>query len=140
MKPLLSEAEKFGIMDLFDRKCDEVCHKVCKNCKMTGIGVKLNAKGFCISKCAYHQDKEHLLKSNGLPVWYSGGVPIYTLPECLVGLSIAERLLIQRISPFVPLMHLKSGVMGMTGHCCAFEQDVEGFVNRLPRKKKMLSC
>ena len=34
----------------------------------------------------------------------------------------------------MPLHHIKNGVFGLTGHCCAFEQDVDGFVNRLPRK------
>ena len=55
--------------------------------------------------------------------------------DCLKTLSMAEKMLIQWISPFVPLHHLMYGVMGVTGHCCAFESDVVGFVNTLPRQK-----
>jgi hypothetical protein len=42
-------------------------------------------------------------------------------------------MLIQRISPFVPLHHIKNGVMGLRGHVCAFEQDINEFICTLPR-------
>jgi hypothetical protein len=44
-------------------------------------------------------------------------------------------MLIQRISPFVPFHHIKYGVFGVTGHSCAFLQDLEGFVDTLPRAR-----
>ena len=48
---------------------------------------------------------------------------------------MAECLLIQRLSPVVPLYHIKNGTFGLTGHCCAFVQDLDGFVNTLPRRE-----
>lgn len=44
-------------------------------------------------------------------------------------------MLIQRISPFVPLHHIKRGTFGLRGHVCAFEQDLNEFLQRLPRTR-----
>ena len=52
---------------------------------------------------------------------------------------MAEKMLIQRISPFVPLHHIKNGTMGITGHVCSFETDLEGFVDSLPRLESDVS-
>ena len=70
-----------------------------------------------------------------LPVWRKNGNAIYTVPIVLARLSDAEKMLIQKISPFVPLHHMKDGTMGCSGHVCAFEQDIEGFVTTLPRSR-----
>ena len=43
-------------------------------------------------------------------------------------------MLIQLASPSIPLQHIKDGTVGLTGHVCCFEQDVEEFVNTLPRQ------
>jgi hypothetical protein len=45
---------------------------------------------------------------------------------------MAERMLIQMASPFIPLQHISKGVLGMKGHVCCFDQDLESFVNMLP--------
>ena len=58
---------------------------------------------------------------------------MYTVPAELSGLTIAEKLLIQRVSPFVPLSHIKNGTFGLSGHVCAFEQSVDNLFNVLPR-------
>lgn len=42
-------------------------------------------------------------------------------------------MLIQLASPFIPLRHIKNGTFGLNGHVCCFDQDVQGFVNTLPR-------
>jgi Helitron helicase-like domain at N-terminus len=44
-------------------------------------------------------------------------------------------MLIQLASPFIPLRHIKNGVFGLNGHVCCFEQDVAGFMRKLPRDK-----
>ena len=45
-------------------------------------------------------------------------------------------MLIQRVSLFMPLHHLKNGTCGIQGHVCAFEQDVNEFAKWLPRSKE----
>jgi hypothetical protein len=106
---------------------------------MVGLFVKTNKNGFC-SSCSRRKDKNYLLKEDALPVWYKTKEdakrkhnPQYHVPHELKDLEMAECLLIQRLSPVVPLYHIKNGTMGLTGHTCAFEQDVKGFANRLPR-------
>lgn len=42
-------------------------------------------------------------------------------------------MLIQLASPFIPLQHIKNGVLGIKGHTCVFPQDVKGFATVLPR-------
>ena len=39
------------------------------------------------------------------------------------------------ISPFVPLHHARNGFFGIQGHVVAFEQDIEGFLKKIPIKK-----
>jgi Helitron helicase-like domain at N-terminus len=71
-----------------------------------------------------------------LPIWYDDGQPQYHVPDCLLQLTHAEKMLIQRVSPFVPLHHLKNGTFGISGHVCAFEQDISSMANILPRLNK----
>ena len=59
--------------------------------------------------------------------------PNFHVPPELKNLSLAEKMLIQRVSPFVPLQHIKNGVMGLKGHVCAFEQKIEKLAMQLPR-------
>ena len=92
-------------------------------------------KGSC-PKCATKKDQDYYRKNGMLPIWYQEGVPQYHLPECLKVLRHAEKMIIQRLSAFVPLHHLINGTFGLQGHCCAFEQDVGEFVDRLPRHRK----
>jgi hypothetical protein len=55
------------------------------------------------------------------------------VPLVLDRLPHAEKMLIQRVSPFVPLHHIKQGTFGLAGHVCAFEQDINGIAHVLPR-------
>lgn len=70
-----------------------------------------------------------------LPIWYKEDVPQFHIPLELTRLTLAEKMLIQLASPFIPLRHIKNGAFGLSGHVCCFEQDVEGFVTKLPRGK-----
>jgi hypothetical protein len=96
--------------------------------------VKITARGVC-SDCKKFKSQDYLLKAGALPIWYKDGVPQYHVPEELSCLSMAEMMLIQLNSPFIPLQHIKNGTFGLSGHVCSFEQDLEEFVNRLPRHK-----
>ena len=42
-------------------------------------------------------------------------------------------MLIQRAKLFIPLIHLKNGIMGLKGHTCAFPQNVHEVADKLPR-------
>ena len=42
-------------------------------------------------------------------------------------------MLIQKISPFIPLHHIKNGTFGIKGHVCSFPQDISSICTELPR-------
>ena len=131
--PEPTDDEIRNAMLFFEKQCQDFRHSACKCCRMVSLNMRVNSAGYCIGKCSAAKDKDMYLKKGALPLWYDGDTPMYRVPECLLDLTHAEKMLIQRISPFVPLHHIKLGIMGLTGHCCAFEQDVEGFVDCLPR-------
>ena len=74
-----------------------------------------------------------MTKSKKLPLWFLNGEPQWMLPQALAKLSLAEKMMIQRLSPVVPMQHIKNGVFGLCGHVCAFEQDIESVACILPR-------
>lgn len=101
---------------------------------MTGLNIEVSIKKQVCLKCSKLKDINYYLERDALPVWYDdAGVVMYTVPEELKELTNAEKLLIQRVSPMVPLHHIKNGTMGLSGHVCAFEQDVNEFLTHLPR-------
>ena len=102
---------------------------------MVRIAMKVSQKTGLCESCAPRHNVDYFLNEGALPVWFLDGVAQYQLPKALQDLSHAEKMLIQRVSPFVPLHHIKMGTWGLSGHVCAFEQDLEGFCSRLPRQK-----
>lgn len=101
---------------------------------MTGLNIEISKKKRICLKCSKLKDINYYLERDALPVWYDeAGVVMYTVPKELKDLSNAEKLLIQRVSPMVPLHHIKKGTMGLSGHVCVFEQDVNNFLTHLPR-------
>jgi len=58
---------------------------------------------------------------------------MYYVPDVLQRLSHAEQMLIQKVSPFLSLHHIKNGTLALTGHVCAFEQDIGAVAEVLPR-------
>ena len=87
----------------FEMACAALGHHYCISCHTVSINNEINKKGFC-TRCILHRDKDYYLKHKSLLVWYNeNGTVRYNLPEQLEGLSQAKMMLIQRISPFVPL-------------------------------------
>jgi len=58
---------------------------------------------------------------------------MFDLPKELVHLTMAEKLLIQRVSPLVPVIHIKNGILGVRGHIVSFFQDISSITTILPR-------
>ena len=90
-----------------------------------------NKQGVC-SESSKYKDVNYYQKQKWLPIWYEGDQPRFHVPEEFSSLTIAEKMLIQLASPFIPLQHIKNGTFGLTGHVCCFKQDIEEFVNTLP--------
>ena len=140
----LNKAHNFASSDTkrtsiraFEHKMKLHKHKVCICCHAVRLKVELNRKGICTS-CKKYKNINHYLNSRSLPIWYQdcalNTAPQYHLPNELKALTVAEKLLIQQVSVFVPLEHIKKGTFGLKGHVCAFSQDVNSLVKVLPRK------
>ena len=59
----------------------------------------------------------------------------YHLPKQLKCLHECEKLLIQQVAVYVPLLHLQDDQIGSRGHVCSFVQDISSIytvVSRLP--------
>lgn len=119
----------------FELKCSGIKHSLCVCCHMASINLRINKRGFCLKCAQVTKDPDYWVNKKCLPVWRDNGTVMFSLPDELKDMEHAEKMLIQRISPFVSLHHMKNGVLGMSGHVCAFEQDVNEFVTRLPRCK-----
>lgn len=57
----------------------------------------------------------------------------YDIPPELTSLRVGEQLLIQLYSPYVPIVHIKNGVLGIKGHCISFMKDITEMTIQLPR-------
>lgn len=111
-----------------------IVHKKCSTCCCVSLNLQtLKKKDICI-QCNKRKSSDYYLKTKQLPIWISNdGITQFSVPEVLTCLTLAEKLLIQKYSPFVPLQHIHQGVLGIKGHVCAFEQDIPGLCCILPR-------
>ena len=134
----LSKEQKILVGVEFERQCALVQNSACICCRRVRLNLEITGLGIC-SDCTKHDTPDHYEKNKWLPIWYCGGEPQYRVPDVLQCLTLAEKMLIQLASPFVPLRHIKNGSFGLSGHVCCFEQDVPGFVNTLPRSKNDVS-
>lgn len=124
----------------FDCMCQSVEHVFCQVCYKVSIGMVVHQSRstglMTCTSCNYANRTPEQMKSV-LPVWIDdNGDTHYELPEELVGLSEAEKLLISPLLVYVPLHHMQKGQLGCKGHVCCFEQDVGSLAKRLPRLPK----
>ena len=79
------------------------------------------------------KSKINPIYNNQLPVWYDNGVPQFHIPVQLSCLRLAEKMLLQLVSPFVPQQYINNGTFGLKGHVCCFPQDIGEVAKVLPR-------
>ena len=128
----MTREQKESVIRLFEHKCSSLKHHHCIGCRMVSLNITVNRKGYC-GTCSGYKDKDFLLNKKLLPLWYLDGEPQFHVPDVLSELTHAEKMLIQRVSPMVPLHHIKNGIFGLSGHVCAFEQNIDQVASVLPR-------
>ena len=108
-------------------RCD-LCLSVSLNLTVVPMrGTGLNCCKRCIAK-------KRTTSPGWLPIWFNcEGVRQYHIPTELSDLSEGEKLLIQQISPYIPMQHLQKGSYGSKGHVCSFPQAVNEICTILPR-------
>jgi gamma-glutamylcyclotransferase (GGCT)/AIG2-like uncharacterized protein YtfP len=104
----------------------------CIICRQQRLGLQ-TVNGIC-THC--NSSKHKLLfghENKALPTWIKDNEVIFDLPKELSHHTMAEKLLIQRVSPLVPVIHIKNGILGVQGHIVSFFQDVSSITTILPR-------
>ena len=141
------EQQKRAVMYDFECKTMLLHHRKCLQCRRITLNHdKFNKTENLCQHCTEDDSKDKFcLRNNTIPIWVDDNDDVhYDQPTELKDLSVAEQLLIQRLSPYVPIVHLKNGVFGIKGSCCAFRQDIKQVYNELPRQRvelvKYIKC
>ena len=101
---------------VFEEACLDIKHSVCPCCHQVGMNVNIGRSGVCSDCCSFN-DVNYLLKNDCLPIWYKDGQPQFHIPEELACLTMAEKMLIQLCSPFIPLRHIKNEFLACQDMC-----------------------
>ncbi len=119
----------------FEQLNASVVHVRCPCCRIVSTKLKLiNKKGVC-KRCSDKKARNATYVPPWLPTWQDEDKKThYTVPQCLKVLREGEKLLIQRVSTYVPLRFMKGGSHASKGHVCCFPKQLQDFVTELPRK------
>ena len=118
----------------FESRMANIQHKICSKCKECSLNMAVRVSDSVCARCRRKDTAESNTETNlMLPIWHDvNGQAQYHVPQELSELTIAEILLIQRVSPLVPIVHIRNGTMGLKGHVCSFQQDVNSIATSLP--------
>ena len=121
----------------------QLTHRRCYKCQGVSIvkeysNIRNEPNTFQCTQCKksqicnfYKYDSDMML-----PVWYDeNNKAQFNVPTELQNLRLGEQLLIQRLSCFIPIVHIKHGIMGIHGNCVCFRQDITEICNILPRTR-----
>jgi hypothetical protein len=101
MSTFLQQAFKFE-QDMLNCK-----FKYCKVCHQRRL-IMVTKTDVC-SRCSKQKNVQLFTHQNkALPTWTERNRVYYNLPKELKNLTIAEKMLIQRVSPLIPVIHLKN--------------------------------
>ena len=112
-------------------------HEICSACNECSLNLTVNQRGIC-PRCADKRSSSNYTEENVMiPIWIDDeGVKRRDVPVELECLTIAEKLLIQRVSPLIPIHHIKNGTLGIKGHVCSFMQNIDELASSLPKLPK----
>ena len=117
----------------FESNMYKLYFKHCCICHQRRLNMK-TSNGICYRCQNKKNEMFYSYENKLLPTWKTKNDIIkYTLPSELQHLTLAEKLLIQRVSPLVPVIHIKNGILGIRGHVVSFFQDISGICTELPR-------
>ena len=126
-----SDREHFHTIFKFEKSMLMLSNFLCEKCG----GVFLGIKEHCyIQQCDSCQKGHQSVTQNFSPHWIDiNGIKRYGIPPELAGLRLGEQLLIQKATPYKPVVHIRYGVLGIHGHCISFPQDISSVCTSLPR-------
>jgi len=106
----------------FEERTKNIAHNKCVVC--LAVGLTLSGKhmpsrgGFTCDQCKFLGVGT---RPRLMPTWTETdtGKIRFDVPPELSSLTEGEKLLIQIVSPYVPLQHLRKGAFGCHGHVCS---------------------
>ena len=118
----------------FEHKMRNITTCVCQSC-LEWVMLDYFREDFICSKCKVDKrTKTYFLENNYQPIWKDENDRVqYSVPKELKTLTLQEELVIQKNSPYIPVVHVHHGSLGLKGHCIMFERKSEGDVSKLPR-------
>jgi hypothetical protein len=129
----LSDGKKRDCILMFEEQTRKLKQSHCSRCRCVGINLKMSDYSDVCLGCS-KLSEDDALTNKLLPIWVDdNGVVQYSVPDVLLTLTDAEKMLIQILSPFVPLHHIKHGTLGLKGHVCCFPQSVDTVCKVFPR-------
>ena len=138
--PNISVEEKQRAFSAFDKANAQLVYSQCHVCHQIRLDWKVVPITFdkkrlmCCNKCKNLKKVDLECNHQWLPTWKDSNNKIhYEVPKELAVLREGEKLLIQRLSVYVPVYHLYKGQTASKGHCAAFKQDINTIADRLPR-------
>ena len=121
----------------FERTTGEFSLGTCVACRETRLNATYRESRGGEKICLMcHSDKQviYTYKNNAPPTWRDAdGGKHYDVPVALSDLTIAEKLLIARLSATVTIQHLSHGGVASTGYVATFPKPVEPMAAVLPR-------
>jgi len=112
----------------------EVKNRRCGKCHGVYLNDRFDTQSGTVCLSCHKVGKKFSLKNNFHPVWYNiEGEVQWHVPRVLSCLRIGEQMLIQRYSPYAPLVHIKNGTFGCKGHVCCFPKDITEVCHVFPR-------
>jgi len=112
------------------RKSANSIHRVCQTCR-SSKRMKFQYIDRNIQPVWFRRNSDGSIETDE----YDNPLPQFNIPPELNNLSIAEKLLIQRACPYVPVVHLKMENVGLKGQCICFPQDMTEMCNILPQER-----
>jgi hypothetical protein len=119
----------------FEREMFNIHFSHCSTCHRRKINLHVNSNGVC-SRCSKEKKGHNKFghENSALPLWIDkDGNKHFELPKVLLDLQLAECLLIQQVSPFIPVIHIRNGSIGSRGHVVSFYQDITSVCTIFPR-------
>lgn len=127
-----NQRRKMNAIFEFEHKIMSLGNMECFHCSGLYVDFKSNRRKYICHSCKNnHQTIKTLISS---PHWIDDDNNIrYDIPEELQNLRVSEQLLIQKASPYIPVVHIRNGTLGIHGHCISFPQDISSVCESLPR-------
>ena len=127
----------------FEKRNKALLHGRCDGCRMSKLQMKTKSvekygkKWTLCTTCVRHGVDTVIKMQESMPVWTDDCNQLqFYLPKELADLREGEKLILQRLSTYIPVHHLYKGQMGSKGHCAAFKQNIGCIWNVLPRLPK----